>query len=127
MNFQYILVTVVIMDTEKTWKKKGRKSSVTLYRQSQQFHVKNPLQSQCVQAKHDAVPHHDHVDDHGNILTTSKYKMHTTCEVQTTCSISKMAVASVQTKSKCTKSLHCQTEKPARKSVSTQYTKAKSK
>ena len=38
-----------------------------------------------------------------------------------------MAVASVQTKSKCTQSLHCQTEKPKRKSVSTQYTKAKSK
>ena len=38
-----------------------------------------------------------------------------------------MAVASVQTQSKCTQSLHCQTEKPKRKLVSTQYTKAKSK
>ena len=88
---------------------------------------KNPLQSQCVQTKYDTIPHHDHGDDQGNISTTSKYKMHTTCEVQTTSSMSKMAVASIQTKSKCTKSLHCQTEKPARKSVSTQYTKAKRK
>ena len=71
--------------------------------------------------------HHDHGDDHGNIPTTSKYKMHTTCGVQTTCSMLKIAVASVQTKSKCTKSLHRQTESKARKSVSTQYTKAKSK
>ena len=38
-----------------------------------------------------------------------------------------MAVASVQTKSKCKKSLHCQMEKRTRKLVSTQYTKAKSK
>ena len=74
-----------------------------------------------------SVPQHDHGDDHGIVPTTSKYKMHTTCEVQTTCSMSKMAVASVQTKSKCTKSLHCQAESTARESVSTQYTKAKSK
>ena len=55
--------------------------------------------------------------------------MRTTYEVPTTCSMSKMAVVSVQTKSKCTKSLqvHCQTEKATRKSVSTQYTKAKCK
>ena len=53
--------------------------------------------------------------------------MCTTSGVQTTCSMSKIAVASIQTKSKCTKSLHCQTESTARKSVSTQYTKAKSK
>ena len=62
-----------------------------------------------------------------NVPTTSKYKMRTTCGVQTTCSMLKMAVGSIQTKSKCTKSLHCQTESTARKSVSTQYTKAKSK
>ena len=53
--------------------------------------------------------------------------MRTTCGVQTTCSMSKITVASVQTKSKCTKSLHCQTESKARKSISTQYTKIKSK
>ena len=53
--------------------------------------------------------------------------MHTACEVQTTCRMPKVAVASVQTKSKCTQSLHCQTEKPKRKLISTQYTKAKSK
>ena len=87
---------------------------------------KNPLQSQHVQSKHDDVPHHDHGDDHGNIPTTSKYKMHIS-GVQTTCSMSKITVASVQTKSKCTKSLHCQTESTARKSVSTQYRKAKLK
>ena len=43
--------------------------------------------------------------------------MCTTCEVQTTCGMLKMAVASVQTKSKCTQSLHCQTEKLTRKSA----------
>ena len=47
--------------------------------------------------------------------------------VQTTCSMPKIAVAFIQTKSKSTKSLHCQTELTARKSVSTQYTKAISK
>ena len=120
LYFQYILVNVIIMDTEKTWKKKGRKSSLTLHRQSQQFCVKNPLHSQCVQAKHDTAPHHDHDHDHGNFPTMSKYKMCTTCGVQTACSMLKIAVASIQTKSKCTKSLHCQTEWKARKSVSTQ-------
>ena len=78
------------MDTEKMGKKKGRKSSLTLYRSSKQFHVKNPVQNNCVQAKHDP---NDHADDHGNVPTTSKHKMHTTCQVQTTCSMSKMAVA----------------------------------
>ena len=53
--------------------------------------------------------------------------MHTICGVQTTCSMSKISVASVQTKSKCTKTLHCQTESKPKKSVSTQCTKSKSK
>ena len=41
--------------------------------------------------------------------------------------MSNIVVASIKTKSKCTKSLHYQTESKARKSVSAQYTKAKSK
>ena len=86
--------------------------------------VTHPMQSKVAHTKHDDAADHDHGDNH---VATSHYKMHTTCEVQTTCSMSKIAVVSVQTKSKCTKSLHCQTESTSRKSVSTQYTKAKSK
>ena len=112
------------MDMDKTCKKKGKKSSLSLYRRSAKFHVKHHLQSKAGHTKHDDATHHDNGDDH---VTTSKYKMRTTCGVQETSSMSKIAVASVQTKSKCTKSLHCQTESTSRKSDSTQYTKAKSK
>ena len=112
------------MDTDKTCKKKGKKSSLSLYRRSEKFRVKHLLQSKAEHTKHDDAAHHDHGNDH---VTTSKYKMCTTHGVQTTSSTSKIAVASVQTKSKCTKSLHCQTESTSRKSVSTQYIKAKSK
>ena len=108
------------MDTKKTHKKKGRKSSLSLYRRSEKFCITHPLQSKAGDTKHDDATHHDHADDH---VTPSKYKMHTTCKVQTTSSMSKIAVASVQTKIKCTKSLHCQTESMSKKSVSTQYTK----
>ena len=104
LYFQYIIVKVVIMDTEKTQKKKGKKSSLTLYRRSEKFHVTHPTRSKVAHTKHDDAANDDHGDNH---VTTSHYKMHTTCGVQTTCSMSKIAVASVQTKSKCTKSLHC--------------------
>ena len=124
LYFQYILVRDVIMDTEKTWKKEGKKSSLTQYRRSEKFHVTHPMQSKVAHTKHVYATDHDHGDNHA---TTSHYKMHTTCGVQTTCSMSKIAVASVQIKSKCTKSLHCQTESTSKKSVSTQYTKTKSK
>ena len=76
---------------------------------------------------HDDAAHHDHGNNHGNVPTTSKYKMCTTCGVHMTSSMSKNAVASIQTKSKCTKSLHHQTESTARKLVSIQYTKANRK
>ena len=109
------------MDTDKTCKKKGRKSHLSLYRRSEKFCTTHPLQSKAGDTKHDDAAHHDHADDH---VTPSKYKMCTTCGVQTTSSMSKIAVASVQTKIKFTKSLHCQTEPMSRKSVSTQYTKA---
>ena len=109
LYFQHILVRIAIMDTGKTWKKKRKKSSLTLYRRSQ---------------KHDDAADHDHGDNH---VTTSHYKMCTTCGAQTTCSMSKIAVASVQINSKCTKSFHFQTESTSRKSVSTQYTKTKGK
>ena len=102
------------MDTEKTQKKKGNKSSSTLYRRSEKFGVTHPMQSKVAHTKHDDATDHDHGDNH---VTTSHYKMRTTCGVQTTCSMSSIAVASVQTKSKCTKSLHCQTESTSRKSA----------
>ena len=108
------------MDTDKTCKKKGRKSSLSLYRRSEKFCITHPLQSKAWDTKHDDATHHDLADDH---VTPSKSKMRTTCGVQTTSSMPKIAVASVQTKIKCTKSLHCQTESMSRKSVSTQYTK----
>ena len=109
------------MDTNKTCKKKGRKSSLSLYRRSEKFHITHPLQSKAGDTKHDDEAHQYHADDH---VTPLKYKMHTTCGVQATSSMSKIAVASVQTKIKFTKSHHCQTESMSRKSVSTQYTKA---
>ena len=55
------------------------------------------------------------------------YTMHTTCGVQTTCSMSKTSVASVQTRTLGTRSLYCQTEKTTTKSVSKQCTKQKIK
>ena len=91
------------MDTDKTRKKKGRKSSLSLYR-SEKFCVTHPLQSKAGDTKHDDATHQYHADDH---VIPSKYKMQTTCGVQTTSSMSKIAVASVQTKIKHTKSLHC--------------------
>ena len=74
------------MDMNKTCKKKGEKSSLSLYRRSVKFCVKHHLQSKAGHTKHDDAAHHDHDDDH---VTTSKYKMHTTCGVQTTSSMSK--------------------------------------
>ena len=52
--------------------KEGEKSSLTLYRRSKKFPVKNPLQSKLVHTKHDDATDHD--DDDVNIPTTSKYK-----------------------------------------------------
>ena len=63
------------MDTDKICKKKGKKSSLSLYRRSVKFRVKHHLQSKAGDTKHDDATHHDHGDDH---VTPSKYKMCTT-------------------------------------------------
>ena len=119
MYFQYLILIIVNMEMEISWKKKGRKSSLTLYRRSQQFHVKN---------KHDTVAQNYHDNyGHGNMPTTSKPTLQTTCGVQTTSSMAKLAIASVQTKSKSTTSLSCQTDSKSKKSAGTQYTKPKYK
>ena len=100
---------------EKSQKKKRTKSWLTLYRRSQQF---------CVKNKKERVYHNDHCEyEHGNMLTSSKPTLRTTCGVQTISSMAKIAVASVQTKRKSTTSLSCQTDSKSKKSASTQYTK----
>ena len=114
------------METEKSQKKKGKQSSLSLYRRSGQFHQQNLIPSKVVHTKHLDATHHDHGHDHVS-PTTSEYKIRTTCGVQTTCSMFKMSVASVQTRTLGTKSLYCQTEKKTTKLVSTQCTKAKNK
>ena len=103
------------METEKSQKKKGTKSQLTLYRRSQQF---------CVKNKKECVNHNDHCEyEHGNMLTSSKPTLRTTRGVQTTSSMAKIAVASVKTKRKSTTSLSCQTDSKSNKSAGTQYTK----
>ena len=102
MYFQYLILIIVNMEMEKSWKKKGRKSRLTLCRRSQQFHVKN---------KHETVHQNDHGHyDHGNIQMTSKPTLQTTCGVQTTSSMAKLSVAPVQTKRRSTTSFSCQTD-----------------
>ena len=77
---------------EKSWKKKGTKSQLTLCRRSQQF---------CVKNKKECVYHNDHCEyERGNMPTSSKPTLQTICGVQTTSSMAKIAVASVQTKRK---------------------------
>ena len=80
-----------------------------------------------VHTKHVDIAHHDYYGHDHVSKTTAMYIMHTTCGVQTTCSMSKMSVASVQTRTLGTRSLYCQTEKTTKKSVSTQCPKQKIK
>ena len=120
--FQYILVKL-IMETDKSWKKNCKRSSLSLYRQSGKCHEQNPIPSKVVHTKHVDTTHHDYYGHDHVSKTTAMYTMHTTSGVQTTCSMSKMSIASVQTRTLGTRSLYCQTEKTTRKSVSTQCTK----
>ena len=51
------------MEMETSWKKKGTKLWLTLYRRSHQFHVKNQTER---------VYHDDHCEyEHGKMLTSS--------------------------------------------------------
>ena len=114
------------MKTDKSWKKNCKRSSLSLYRRSGKFCEQNPIPSKVVHTKHVDTAHHDYGHDHVS-KTTAKYTMRTTCGVQTTCGMSKMSIASVQTRTLGTRSLYGQIEKTTRKSVSTQCTKQKIK